>query len=506
MSRKLLLNSFSGTILYMINVIVAFIMSPVLIRALGNRDYGLWELVMSVIGYIGLLDLGIGPALIRFVSVADGKQDRSDLQQTISTAFAFFILAGGFALALFSMLSFFPQLVTGNDTKNIANLRTVFLLFGLDASIMFPLQVFTATLMGLQRHYFINCVRGVLTIVRVVLVFYLLQRYPGNGLIVLALLEPVFCLIQFVLFALVVFFDKNLPPITFRAVTWRKLHELFTFGAKSATMLVASRLQNQSVPLIIGSVIGLGQIVYFVMPNRLVDYAKGFSQTLGLPLIPYFGASIGKGNREELLKSWFSTTQALQVVSLAMPVVIYFYGASFLSIWIGQEYANAGSGVMYFLLLGLVADSLAINASRILVAQGIHGKNAIIWLLLSALSIPVGIGGASLWGVTGVVIGTTMVTVIGNLVTVLLSCSAMRISLKIYFKETLMHLVFPLVLLAITMQTFTLLYPVKGYANLLAQILTAGFIYIMAIWCFTLDRSIKIKLLERMRSIIPQDV
>ncbi|QEM68659.1 lipopolysaccharide biosynthesis protein [Geobacter sp. FeAm09] len=506
MRKKLILNSFSGTTLYLINVVVAFIMSPVLIRALGNRDYGLWELVMSVIGYMGLLDLGIGPALIRFVSVADGKQDRSDLQQTISTAFAFFIVAGGLALVLFAALGYYPRIITGNDTKDIANLSTVFLLFGLDASIMFPLQVFTATLMGLQRHYLINSARGILTIVRALLTFYLLQRYAGNGLIVLALLEPIFCLIQFAFFSAAIVCDNSIPRMTFRAVTWRKLHELFTFGAKSATMLVASRLQNQSVPLIIGNVIGLGQIVYFVMPNRLIDYAKGVSQALGLPLIPYFGASIGRNDRDELLKSWFSTTLALQVVSLAMPVAIFFYGESFLAIWIGQEYASAGRGVMHFLLLGLLADSLAINASRILVAQGIHGKNAVIWLVLSILSIPVGIGGASAWGVTGVVMGTTMVMVVGNIVTVLLACSAMKISLQIYFKETLMHLVLPLLLLFIVMQAFTLLYPVKSYPNLLAQVLLAGCIYVTAIWCFTLDDGMKAKLLERIRSIMPQGV
>ena len=506
MSRKLLLNSLSGTTLYMINIVVAFIMSPVLIRALGNRDYGLWELVMSVIGYMGLLDLGIGPALIRFASVADGNQDRCDLQQTISTAFAFFIVIGGLALVLFSILGYYPQIIAGNDTKNIANLRTVFLLFGLDASIMFPLQVFIATLMGLQRHYFINNVRGVLAVLRALLTFYLLQRYTGNGLIVLALLEPIFCIIQFALFALAVFCDKNIPKMALSAITWRKLHELFTFGAKSATMMIASRLQNQSIPLIIGNVIGLGHIVYFVMPNRLVDYAKGVSQALGFPLIPYFGASVGRDNKKELLKSWFKTTLALQVVSLAMPIVIFFYGEAFLAIWIGQEYATAGRGVIYFLLLGLVADSLAINAGRILIAQGIHGKNAVIWLFLSALSIPLGVGGASLWGVTGVVVGTTMVTVVGNLTTVLLACAAMQISLKKYFNETLMHLIFPLFLLFIVMRILTMLYPVMNYANLILQLIIAGCAYIVAVWCFTLDNHVKTKLLERIRGIIPQNM
>ena len=162
MSRKLLLNSLSGTTLYAVNVIVAFIMSPVLIRALGNRDYGLWELVMSVIGYMGLLDLGIGGAMVRFVAVADGKQDKDDLQQTISTAFTFFVIVGAVAVLLFIALGYSPGLIAGSETKDIANLGTVFVLLGVNAGMLFPMQVFITTLMGVQRHYFINGVRVVL--------------------------------------------------------------------------------------------------------------------------------------------------------------------------------------------------------------------------------------------------------------------------------------------------------------------------------------------------------
>ena len=150
------------------------------------------------------------------------------------------------------------------------------------------------------------------------------------------------------------------------AVTLPKLKELFTFGAKSARMLVASRLQNQSVPLIIGNVIGLGHIVYFVMPNRLVDYGRGLSQAVGFPLTPYFGAAIGRGDHEDLTKSWLNSTLALQIVSIVMPVIIIFYGETFSGLWIGQEYAVAGHAVLYVLSAGLVADSLAINAFRIL--------------------------------------------------------------------------------------------------------------------------------------------
>lgn len=497
MSRKLLLNSFSGTTLYVVSVIVAFIMSPIYIKALGNRDYGLWEMVMSVVGYMGLLDLGISGALVRFVSVADGKADRDDLQKTISTAFAFFVVLGVISVFFFSILCYSPGFLASGEAKDIANLSTVFMLFGINAGVSFPMQVFVATLMGTQKHYFINNVRIVQLIVSAGLYYYLLKRYPGNGLIVLALLTPVFTAVQFLLFAGAVFFDQNIPKMTLSAVSLGKAKEMFTFGAKSATMIVASRLQNQTVPLIIGHVLGLGQVVFFVMPNRLVDYAKGISRAIGFPLTPYFGAAIGKGGHDGLLASWLKTTMALQVVSLAMPILVFFCGETFLQLWIGQEYAVAGRMVLYILLVGLIADSLSSNAFSMLTALGKHGRSAFMWFVFSVISIPLGIVGGYLWGLAGVAAGTTVVTVMANLITVKMTCREMQISLPAYFNKTFVPIFPALLILTGTLFFLTATLVEKTYLNLILQLVLSVSIYIAALWIFSISRESKVAILNR---------
>jgi O-antigen/teichoic acid export membrane protein len=499
LANKLILNSVSGTVLYAVNVVVAFVISPVLIRSLGNRDYGLWELVMGVIGYMGLLDLGIGQALVQFVSLADGKKDRDNLQQTISTAFAFFALIGVVAVVIFAILSRYPSLIIGNQTDKIASVGTIFLLLGLNASMLFPLQVFLATLMGLQRHYFINNVRIVYAILRACLVLKLLHFFPGKGLVVLALLEPLFTSVQLILFAGVVHLDKKIPNISLAAVSPRKAKEMLGFAAKSATMLVASRLQSQSVPLIIGNVIGLSQIVYFVMPNRLIDYARGISLAIGFPLTPYFGATVGRGNHDDLVKSWLDTTLALQTVSLAMPVLIFFLGEPFIGLWLGHEYAVAGRTLLYILLAGLVADSLASNAFRVLTAQGKHGRCAMSWLVFAGLSIPLGILGAHQWGLAGVAAATTVVAVLGHSVTIFLACSALRVSLFTYFRRTLGRTALPLLLLAGTLWWLNAHCRLGSYPDLALQAIVSGSVYVLAVWCFTLKPEVRINLWSRVK-------
>ena len=127
---------------------------------------------------------------------------------------------------------------------------------------------------------------------------------------------------------------------------------------------------------------------------------------------------------------------------------------------------------------------------------------AFIWLLLSALSIPLGIIGASLKGVAGVSCWSkTVVTIIGHLVTILLACSIMKVSLITYFKETLMRVALPLMLLIVVLWTLSSVCTVKSYLNLLVQILAAGFVYIVAVWRISLGVDARGRFRERMEGM-----
>jgi O-antigen/teichoic acid export membrane protein len=249
-------------------------------------------------------------------------------------------------------------------------------------------------------------------------------------------------------------------------------------------------------------VIGLSHIVYFVMPNRLIDYAKGVSRAIGYPLAPYFGATIGRGNQDALKSSWLNTTLALQIVSLALPLVIFFCGETFLELWLGPEYSTAGRMVLYILLVGLVADSLATNAYSILIAQSRHGKPALMWLVFSVISVFLGVGGGYLWGVAGVAAGTSIATVLGNLFTVTMACTVMQTSLWTYFRRSLVRIFPALLILTLSLWSFGKIFPEKSYTNLVLQISASGSTYLLAIWQFALTENIRNNLLKRLQKKI----
>ena len=495
--RTLLLNTLSGTALYVINIAVAFFLSPILLKALGNNAYGLWEMIMSVIGYMGLLDLGIGSAMVRYVAVADGGGSREEMARIMATALAFFVSMGLLASTVFGFLGFYPTMIGGKEALSIAGVELLFYIFAVNALFLFPMQVFLSVLLGIQRHYFINCARILLNCVKAIITYWYLTSHVDNPLVFISIAELIYTLLSFIIFYKFLFFKEEIPRFSYRSVSKKTFFDLFVFGSKNLVMMAASRLQNQSVPIIIAHVVGMGSIVNYTFPNRLVDYAKGLSLAVGYPLTPYFSAIFGKSQTEELRRSWLKTTFVLQGIMFIMPIVLWQYGEVFLRLWIGLEYAEAGHWVIRLLVVGLVADTLAVNSFRLLTAKASHGKSALVWLVLGILSIPGGVVAGKMWGIEGVTFAVVLASVVGNIATVALTCSSLDISPGEFFRATCLKLLGPIAL-GYGCSIFLLhLWEIESYVSLLSNTAIVCLFYFLNVWLIALEKSEKLSIIEK---------
>ena len=77
-----------GSIITYINLIISTIIpllyTPIMLRILGQEEYGLYSLSNSVISYLTLLNLGFGTAIIRFISKfrIEGDHDKIAVSYT----------------------------------------------------------------------------------------------------------------------------------------------------------------------------------------------------------------------------------------------------------------------------------------------------------------------------------------------------------------------------------------------------------------------------------------
>ena len=82
----------SGVILSYINLglgtVIPFIYTPIMLRMLGQAEYGLFSLASSAVSYLSLLSFGFGSTIIRYISKYRAEKDKKSEEK----AFGFFLI------------------------------------------------------------------------------------------------------------------------------------------------------------------------------------------------------------------------------------------------------------------------------------------------------------------------------------------------------------------------------------------------------------------------------
>ncbi len=79
---------------YCAPLVVALLLTPFIIGRLGAERYGVLTLMLSVSGYLGLADMGIGVSIGRYVNLYMARREGDKVNHVINSAIPFFVLAG----------------------------------------------------------------------------------------------------------------------------------------------------------------------------------------------------------------------------------------------------------------------------------------------------------------------------------------------------------------------------------------------------------------------------
>ena len=101
MLKRLLVNTGSNMAQLVVSMVVTFVMAPIYLKMMGHHDYGLREMVLALVGYMGMLDLGMRPTVSRFASMHNALKDRESLLTVYACSIAFLGVVGTLLGAFF---------------------------------------------------------------------------------------------------------------------------------------------------------------------------------------------------------------------------------------------------------------------------------------------------------------------------------------------------------------------------------------------------------------------
>ena len=87
------------------NLLSSFFIMPLLIHSLGERGYGLWALIGTIVGQLGLFDVGLMTTTERFMANTIARNDQEAGNSIYSTSISIFVVVGAVVFFVIAMLS-----------------------------------------------------------------------------------------------------------------------------------------------------------------------------------------------------------------------------------------------------------------------------------------------------------------------------------------------------------------------------------------------------------------
>lgn len=419
-------------------ILVSLAVVPFYLETIGLQRYGLLALCWTLLGHLGFLSLGLGPAVAQKLARLRRSGD-PDQSSVFWTAIWVSLVAGIFAAwAGYSAASAYFRTMEGLPNGLLGEISAAKGWLAAIIPVVMLNSVLTGALQGYERFLAINIVNSSTSMAMAAVPLLIAYIYGPNltGLVATILIVRI-C-------SLVALFTVILASLPVRRVRWISpslLNALLTFGGWVTVDGIIASLLVTFDRFLIGRFLGAAAVSIYTIPFNLVSTIQIIPSALESVLFPRF-ASTNDGETSDLLA--FQGVSTLAVIMA--PVIVFGMAAvePFLIVWIGSELAAESAPIAFIILFASWPNSIArIPYSRLL-ADGRPRLITTIHLLELPIYFGVLVLAATKLGVVGVAAAWSIRTTVDAIIFLILMKSRSAVFKKLMMPTLLVSATLPI--------------------------------------------------------------
>jgi len=406
MLRQFTKNLTTNWAVYLLAALLSFFLTPYIIARIGQAAFGVWVLVGSFSGYLGLFDFGIGFAVVRYVARYQKTGDVERRNEVVATAFYIGTLLAGLVLAATVVLMINADRWFDIPTELIGHSRMAILLVGLSIAIGFPLSIFSEALAGgLFRFDLFNTVSMLIALFRAGLTVLLIEA--DLGLVGLGMAALVGSLAGY-LWRMAILF-RHLPDLSLhpRLVSRAVLNRIGNYSLFSFLLVLSGRLAFYTDSFVVGFFRGVEDVAVFGIAAKLVEYLRQLVFTMSKLFTPVASRYDPEADQASLRRIFYDGSRLNILFSLPISLVLFFWGGNFIHLWVGGRFDSAAP-ILQVLLIGHVLSFMQGIGGDILLGVGRHRLLAILSLIAAVINLALSTILIKFVGLVGVAWGTTI--------------------------------------------------------------------------------------------------
>ncbi len=404
-------NSLSGVGRVVVLALIAFFLTPFVLRSLGEVRYGVWALLGGFTGALWLADLGVTGAVTRFVAFHLGRRDHEAASEVASTAVA--VLAGAAGVVLLGVALASGLLVDtflDQAPQPAPQLRLLLVAVVAVALAGIVAQGWRGALVGAQRLGLVDVSSVAAALLNAGLVVWFLGRGMGIPGLILALATANLVTAS----AELVAFRQVLPEVrlSWRRVSRARAREIVGFGLNLAARRVGNFVTWEMDKLLLGAIGTLAPVGWYALAALPVMRLRQVPEMLLRALGPSTADAVAREDAEALRRLHDEGHRFLAVAAGALAWGPVALAAPFIALWLGPGYPEVATA-MTLLAVGHAFSLTLGPGTEVLVASGrpdVVARLAWISLALNGLASVALVRDFGLWGVVGATVGTFALT------------------------------------------------------------------------------------------------
>ncbi|MBU1699398.1 MAG: oligosaccharide flippase family protein [Candidatus Eisenbacteria bacterium] len=406
MKRKAFLKNVASNWVHLVwGVFLGLVMTPLFIKFLGKGNYGIWLLIHSLVGYYGLLDLGVRSAVVRYVSRDLALKDIRMANETLNTAFALYTGTGIAALVISALLALILPNVEGFAAAKHPDTPMLIILVGASLAVSFPGRLLEGVLSAAERFDLSN-ILGI-TFATIRNLFFLIALLSGGGLVAMAWVLLVVTGVEKICVAGVVLRKVPGIRISFRMARRHRIREIFNYGIHTFLAQAGDRLRLYTDSIVIASFMPPQAITIFNIGNRPLQYLSRLVLGVTRVLTPAFSRTDTIGGKAKLQRLLILGTRGTTLLSAWTCLLLAISGNRLFRLWVGEGFEESGF-VLLLLLPAYLFSSSQTPIASILYGTSRHKFLSRLTLVEGVVNLGLSLWWVQTWGLYGVALGTAV--------------------------------------------------------------------------------------------------
>lgn len=398
-----------------IKILTGLIYTPVMLRLLGQSEYGLYQLVFSVVSYLSLLSMGFSSSYMRFYSRRKAENDSEGIAKLNGMFMCIFLCISAICLICGAVMIHNIEgiFVNGLTQSEYTTARTLMILMILSLSITFPNSVFDCNLTAHEEFIFQKGLGLAQSILNPFLALPLLLL--GKGSVGMVLVSTFLTIAYFIINSL--YSIKKLKMrFIFRGFQFSLLKEMWIFTFFIFISQIIDQVNWSVDKFLLGRLIGTGAVAVYGVGGQINSMYLQFSTAVSNVFVPTVNKIVAEDNDNKKLTDIFTKVGRIQFFIMILVLSGFiFVGKPFVNMWAGDSYSEA-----YYVTLFLIVpvtvpliQNLGIEIQR---AKNMHKSRSLVYLAISVVNIIISIPLIKAFGAIGAAMGTAVALVAGNII------------------------------------------------------------------------------------------